>query len=362
MQNTNNNSIKKVKVFETFSGVGITRLAFEDVSKESGPNFEYVGCSEIEPCSIKGYQALHGNDTNNYGDITKIPWEDVEDFDFLTSTFPCQSLSSAGANDGFKEGSGTKSSLGWEIKKILKRVKKKPRTIFVENVGNILSPKHRATFDAYVDYLKSEGYFVNYMKIDASKVGWPQHRVRVYLLATLGYDLKFDWPKERPLDFYFRDILEKDVDPKYHITPALRPNNHMLDVAATNDGHRKMRIFNPTYCDKSCCITTRCGSRNDDPYIFLKDVNDMSRLTITRLNLATYGLTLQELKEVGYRKLTPREVIRLMGLTKEEENKLMSAGLSDTSIYFTMGNSIIRPVLSEIFKGYFEALIKNNLL
>lgn len=362
MQNTNNNSIKKVKVFEAFAGVGITRLALEDLAKKLGIEFEYVGYSEIEPCSIKGYQAIHGNDTNNYGDITKIVWEDLEDVDFLTMTFPCQSLSSSGANEGFREGSGTKSALGWVIKDALKRMKKKPRTIFVENVGNILSPKHRATFDAYVDYLKSEGYFVNYMKIDASKVGWPQHRVRVYLLATLGYDLKFDWPKERPLDFYFRDILEKDVDPKYHITPALRPNNHMLDTAATHDGHRKMRIYNPTYCDKSCCITTRCGSRNDDPYLFLRDVNDMPRLTITRPNLATYGLTLQELKEIGYRKLTPREVIRLMGLTREEENKLMSAGLSDTSIYFTMGNSIIRPVLSEIFKGYFEALIKNNLL
>ena len=88
----------------------------------------------------------------------------------------------------------------------------------------------------------------------------------------------------------------------------------------------------------------------------------MPHITVTKPNLATYGLTLQDLKEVGYRKLTPREVIRLMGLTKEEENKLMSAGLSDTSIYFTMVNSIIRPVLSEVFKGYFEALIKNNLL
>ena len=347
---------RKVRVFEAFAGVGITRLALEDLAKKLGIEFEYVGYSEIEPCSIKGYQAIHGNDTNNYGDITKIPWENVEGVDFLTSTFPCQSLSSAGANDGFEEGSGTKSSLGWEIKKILKRMKKKPRTIFIENVGNILSPKHRATFDAYVDYLKSEGYFVNYMKIDASKVGWPQHRVRVYLLATLGYDLKFEWPKERPLDFYLRDILEKDVDPKYHITPALRPNNHMLDNAAANDGKRKMRLHNPSHCERAFCITCRSGNRNDDNFCLLRDVNDMPHITVTRPNLATYGLTLQDLKEVGYRKLTPREVIRLMGLTKEEENKLMSAGLSDTSIFFVMGNSIIRPVLSEIFKGYFEAL------
>ena len=352
---------KEVMVFEGFCGIGVTRLAIDDVSKELGINVAHVGNSEIEPCAVKAYRALHGNDAINYGDVTKIDWSKM-DVDFLSWTFPCQSISSAGANDGFVEGSDTKSSLGWEIKRALREMPHKPRTIFIENVGNILSPKHKATFDAFVDYLKSEGYYVSYKKIDASRVGWPQHRVRVYLLATLGYDLKFDWPKERPLDFYLRDILEKDVDPKYFITPTLRPNNHMLDTAATHDGHRKMRIFNPSYCDKSCCITTRCGSRNDDPYIFLKDVNDMPRLTITRPNLATYGLTLHDLKEVGYRKLTPNEVMTLMGLTKEEQAKLLNIGLSDTSIFFLMGNSIIRPVLREIFKGYFEALIKNNLL
>lgn len=352
---------KSVKVFEGFSGIGVTRFAMEDVSKELGINVSHVGYSEIEKCAVKAYKALHGNDTTNYGDVTKIDWSKV-DIDFLSWTFPCQAISSAGSQKGFEEDSNTTSSLGWEIKRALREMPHKPRTIFVENVGNILAPKHKATFDAFVDYLKSEGYYVNYKKIDSSRVGWPQHRVRVYLLATLGYNLNFDWPKERPLDFYLRDILEKDVDTKYHITPALKPSNHMLDTAANNNGHRKMRIFNPSFGDKSCCITTRCGSRNDDPYIFLKDVNDMPRLTITKQNLTTYGLTLQDVKEVGYRKLTPNEVMTLMGLTKEEQAKLLNIGLSDTSIFFLMGNSIIRPVLREIFKGYFEALIKNNLL
>lgn len=352
---------KEVKVYEGFSGIGVTRLAIENVSKELGINVDYVGHSEIEPCAVKAYQALHNNDGNNYGDITKIDWSKM-DVDFLSWTFPCQSISSAGENTGFVEGSDTKSSLGWEIKKALKEMPHKPRTIFVENVGNILSKRHRATFDAFVEYLQSEGYYVNYKKIDASKVGWPQHRVRVYLLATLGHDLKFDWPEERPLDFKLHDILEKDVDTKYHITLALKPNNHMLDTAANNDGWRKMRLHNPSLCEKSFCITTRSGCRNDDNFVLLQDVNELPHITITQSKLKTYNLTLQELKEVGYRKLTPTEVMTLMGLTKEEQTKLLNIGLSDTSIFFLMGNSIIQPVLSEIFKGYFEALIKNNLL
>lgn len=51
-----------------------------------------------------------------------------------------------------------------------------------------------------------------------------------------------------------------------------------------------------------------------------------------------------------------------MGLTKDEQAKLVKLGLSDTKLYFLMGNAIIRPVLSEIFKGYFEALIKSDLM
>ena len=356
-----NNAKEIVKVYEGFSGIGVTKLAIEDISKELGFNVSHVGCSEIEPCAMKAYKALHGNNVTNYGDVTKIDWKGL-DIDFLSWTFPCQSISSAGTQKGFVEGSDTKSSLGWEIKKALKEMPHKPRTIFVENVGNILSPKHRKTFDAFVEYLQSEGYYVNYKKIDASKVGWPQHRVRVYLLATLGYDLKFGWPEERPLDFKLHDILEKDVDTKYQITSALRPSNHMLDTAANNDGWRKMRLHNPSHCEKAFCITTRAGNRNDDNFVLLQDVNDLTHLTITKSKLATYGLTLQELKEVGYRKLTPTEVMTLTGLTKEEQAKLLNIGLSDTSIFFLMGNSIIRPVLREIFKGYFEALIKNNLL
>lgn len=349
----------KIKVFEGFAGVGITRLALDDFAKEVGVEFEHVGYSEIDKGAIEAYKALHGNDSKNYGDVTKIKWKDI-DVDFLSWTFPCQSISSAGANDGFVEGSDTKSSLGWEIKRALKEMPHKPRTIFVENVANILSPKHRATFDAFVEYLQSEGYYVSYKKIDASKVGFPQHRVRVYLLATLGYDLQFEWAKERALDFYLRDILETQVDPKYIL--STRPNKHMLDIAAANDGRRKVRLHNPSHCDIAFCVTTKSGSRNDDNYVLLDDVNIEPHITITKSKLVTYGISLQELKRVGYRKLTPRECMALMGLSKVEQDKLLKIGLSDTKLYFLMGNAIVRPTLGEIFKGYFEALSKSDLM
>ena len=118
MKSYRKNKKVEIKAFEGFAGVGITRLALNDVEKELEVEFDHVGYSEIEPCAIKGYKALHGDTLHNYGDITKVEWENV-DADFITLTFPCQSISSAGVNDGFEEGSNTKSSLGWEIKEIL---------------------------------------------------------------------------------------------------------------------------------------------------------------------------------------------------------------------------------------------------
>ena len=100
----------KIKVFEGFAGIGMSRLALDDFGKELGIEFEYVGYSEIDNGAVAGYQALHNGDANNYGDVTKINWKDM-DVDFLSWTFPCQSISSAGTNDGFNEGSENKSSL-----------------------------------------------------------------------------------------------------------------------------------------------------------------------------------------------------------------------------------------------------------
>ena len=58
--------------------------------------------------------------TNNYGDISLINPNDIPYTDLLTYSFPCTQISRAGTMTGMKEGSGTKSSLLHECKKIIK--------------------------------------------------------------------------------------------------------------------------------------------------------------------------------------------------------------------------------------------------
>lgn len=57
---------------------------------------------------------------------------------------------------------------------------------------------------------------------------------------------------------------------------------------------------------------------------------------------------------VRLRKLTPRECFRLMGVTEENINKLLNAGISDSQLYKLAGNSIVVQCMTGIFRNAFS--------
>ena len=81
----------KIRVFTSFSGYDSQMLALNRL-KEKYPGFDYecVGWSEIEPNAIKAHNALFPEDADkNKGDISKIDWKEVPDFDLFTYSSPC---------------------------------------------------------------------------------------------------------------------------------------------------------------------------------------------------------------------------------------------------------------------------------
>ena len=110
----------KLRVFEAFSGYGSQSLALEYL----GIPHEVVAISEVDKYAIQGYEALHGK-ANNLGDISKINVEDIPEHDLFTYSFPCQDISIAGRGLSLEEGSGTRSSLLWECKKVIEHCKPK---------------------------------------------------------------------------------------------------------------------------------------------------------------------------------------------------------------------------------------------
>lgn len=60
------------------------------------------------------------------------------------------------------------------------------------------------------------------------------------------------------------------------------------------------------------------------------------------------------IKHARVRKLTPRDDMRLMGVSDEDFDKMKGAGISDTQLYKLAGNSIVVPVLEGIFTQMFR--------
>lgn len=232
--------MEKIRVFEAFAGYGSQSMAL----KRLGIDFEVVGISEIDKYAIQAYMAVHG-ETHNYGDISKIDWSSVPDFDFLTYSFPCTDISNAGKRKGLAEGSGTRSSLIWECRKAIES--KRPKYLLMENVKNLVSKSFIPYLKEWLIFLYRQGYS-NYTKVlNAKDFGLPQNRERVFMVSILG-DASFYFPKPFTLKKRLKDVLEKDVDESFYLSEKcvelLRRNMSKDDICVDINGVSKTLLAN----------------------------------------------------------------------------------------------------------------------
>ena len=95
----------KIRVFTAFSGYDSQCMALDRLH-EQFPDFEYelVGWAEIDKYAIQAHNAVYPQWADrNFGDISKIDWDAVPDFDLFTYSSPCQDFSSAGKQRGGKK-------------------------------------------------------------------------------------------------------------------------------------------------------------------------------------------------------------------------------------------------------------------
>lgn len=213
-----------LRVFEAFAGYGSQSLAFKYL-QENHPEFDFkvVGYSEIEPSAIQAYRLLHGWDIPNFGDVTRIDWNEVPDFDFISWSSPCQDFSNAGLRQGGEEGSGTRSSLIFQEKRML--AVKKPKYVMLENVKGLLSEKMRKYFFQYLRDLDSFGYTSFYKVLNSKDYGIPQNRERIFVISILRTEdepnPEYHFPSPIKLETTVEDILEDDVSPDYFLSQPL---------------------------------------------------------------------------------------------------------------------------------------------
>lgn len=222
---------KPLRVMTLCSGYDSQCLALNRF-KQVYPEFDYelVAWSEFDPESksplerqpaVVAHNALFPQWADrNWGDMTKIDWEKVPDMDLLFYSTPCQSISAAGLQHGFVEGSGTRSSIIWNVRDAV--IAKKPKYLCLENVEAMVSSKFVGMFNLWQRELERLGY-VNFAQVlDSKDYGVAQHRPRIFLVSIRIDDEdnlpKYYFPKPFKLEKRLMDYLEENVDAKYFLS------------------------------------------------------------------------------------------------------------------------------------------------
>lgn len=344
---------KTFKVFEAFAGLGSQRLALERIKKRLNVKFEYVGIAENNKYASKAYKALHG-ETKNFEDIREMDYENEGDCDVLTWSSPCQSNSASGTQEGFAEGSGTKSAIAWCLRPFLeakKKTGKLPLLILFENVPRTTSGKNASVFKQFLEMIESFGYHISWEIVDSLDYGVAQRRKRVFCVCSL-VDIGFEFPKPREGRVYLRDILEKDVSSTYDFHGTCVPER------SYNEASRIMNIHNPSYADHSGTIVAHGPGGCEDYYVFREDVGTVPKVRFTKDFLAENNITKEQVESTQVRTFTELEVMRLMGLNEDEIARLQTSGLCKTRMYSALGNSIVVNVLEDIFMEYFSRVLE----
>lgn len=248
-------SMKKVRLVDTFAGIGGFHLGVDMACEELGLTLECVKAVEYDKRAADTYRENFLMDA--LGDMTKIPAKDFPDHDILTGGFPCQPFSRNGRiynfsrrDDGKTLSEDDRSQLCFRLFDILKE--KQPTCFIFENVKELLTIKNEDG-SLFVDTVKANiddcGYEVQIGIVDSCMFGLPQQRRRAYMMGWKKgtFPMKYtpEIPAGKMTEKCVRDILLEKVDDKYLLS-SLWANRYVgkeeNDIPATVAGLRKKEI------------------------------------------------------------------------------------------------------------------------
>jgi len=209
-----------MRILELFSGYGTSSFAL----KQLEITYELIGYSDIDKYANQCFKQNHcpedTEDKLRLGDVRNINPNNLQDFDLLTSGFPCQSFSIAGKMKGELD---TRGTLFNEIIRIAEV--KKPKYMLLENVKGLTCKKFKDTFSKILSELDRIGYNVYWKVLNTKDFGIPKSRARVWFVCfrkDIDTPLKFQFPQPFPLTIFIKDILETNVDKKYYLSEKLQ--------------------------------------------------------------------------------------------------------------------------------------------
>lgn len=118
-------------------------------------------------------------------DVCRIVAADMPKAECWCFGFPCQDISIAGKQRGFK---GNRSSLFFRVTNLLKQLKEedRPNYLFIENVRNLISINRGYDFARLLVELAECGYDAEWQILNSKHHGVPQNRERIFIIGHFG--------------------------------------------------------------------------------------------------------------------------------------------------------------------------------
>lgn len=271
----------------------------------------------------------------NFVDVTRLNGANLaNDIDILTYSFPCQDLSNVGAFHGYNKGidkdSGSRSSLLWQVGRILTEMKTAPkplpRFLLLENVPTLLSKRHFENFKTWISDLEDLGYISQYYQLNASSFGLPQNRPRLLMISVyVGEDVGL-WS-------LVREHFEAKKDPAqvvedYHNSQFFTQYS-VQQLLRTNYSNKKI-MAEAIECTPNDTVS-RKKIWEDNPQIILSDgtfnaeIDAIRTITTKQDRNPNSGNLYFDSGIEGrskFRYLTPRECLLFMGFSDEDYKRL----------------------------------------
>lgn len=314
-----------INVITLCSGYDSQCMALEKIKKDFGLDYNLVAWAEIDKYACQAHDAVFPQfKGRNLGDMEKADWSKIhEDIDLLFYSTPCQDISNAGLQKGFKKGSGTRSSIIWSTLDAIDQLK--PKYLILENVKDMVSNNFIKDFKLWYDALVERGYKNFWKVLNAKDFGVPQNRERVFMVSVRDNEVYY-FPKGFELIPRLKDVLEDNVDEKYYlsdkvITTLLRGNEKNVQKG---NGFR----WGPTFGEGIAkSITCNNGGRSCDNYIkVVGNVNPSGKGMNGNVFDPEYlAPTLTTNKGEGPKILEPKFV----GYTRDAKGKVVGRHLQD---------------------------------
>lgn len=267
----------------------------------------------------------------NFVDVSALTGAQMPgNVDILTYSFPCQDLSNVGAFHGYNKGidkdSGSRSSLLWQVGRILQEMKdgekSLPRYLLMENVPTLLAERHKSNFKKWIEDLKELGYISYYFQLNASCFGLPQNRPRL-LMISVFIEGKSEKELEKIKKFFDKksseDIVNEYLESEHYRKVEIKD---LLRIDYKNDKYRR----EAEECTPNDTVSRRT-IWEENPQLVLEGnvVNpqyDVIRTITTKQDRNPNSGNLyfdSGIEGRGkFRYLTPRECFLFMGFTDED--------------------------------------------